>query len=105
MTEEQVLLWRQVPFEQLEEVACNKGNRKTRAAKRKDEVTDVGKKSDNTKLQEEKPEKKTIETAARKRQRMLLETLNGAYGVSPRGIKCITFKINLWSREDVKLYQ
>ena len=102
MTEEQVLLWRQVPFEQLEEVACNKGDRKTRAAKRKDEVTDVGKKSDNnTKLQEEKPEKKTIETAARKRQRMLLETLNGAYGVSPRGIKCITFKINLWCREDV----
>ena len=32
-----------------------------RAAKRKDEVTDVGKKSDKTKLQEEKPEKKTIE--------------------------------------------
>ena len=101
MTEEQVLLWRQVPFEQLEEVAYNKEDRKTRAAKRKDEVTDVIKKSDNTKLQEKKPEKKTIETAARKRQRMLLETLNGAYGVSPRGIKCITFKINLWCREDV----
>jgi hypothetical protein len=84
-----MLMWRQISFEELEEVACEcallyKCDRKVRAAKngKWDDVTDVGKKSITQNCKKKSLQKIYI----KRRQNMLMETLKGAYGMGTREI-------------------
>jgi hypothetical protein len=64
ISEDRVELWRTVPHEELEEVACNKGDRKLRAAKRpQDSDPPV-----DFKQKEEKTEKKNVKAIGKRRQ-------------------------------------
>ena len=79
--EEALILWQQLPYHQLEEAACSKVDRKMRAKKKLDDgIQD--KMPENLKRLEEKVDKGKIKSIARKRQHVLLETVQAAYGVS-----------------------
>ncbi len=78
ISEDRVESWQNIPLDQLEDVACNKGDRKLRA-KRKLEDSDP---AVVYKPKEERIEKKNVKLAAKRRQETLMLTVSSAYGVS-----------------------